>query len=152
LGRIEKSIVIKASPEKVWKTLALDRLPEWNKGFQDELKSVEYTSEIRIPKDKLKAGATAQGISKKGESKFNFEISESLENEKMTYHFSFGKLARVNVIYILKPVEEGTKLSYSIDYQMSWGIFGKALGKLATAGGDKEVEKDLERFKNIMEK
>ena len=154
LGRIEKSIEIRVPPENVWEMLALDRLPEWNKGFQDELKSVEYTSEVHTIKDKLRVGATAHGISKKqGESiKFIFEITESLENEKMAYHFSFGKMARVSVIYDLEAVEEGTKLAYSIDYEMSWGIFGKMLGKLATAGGEKEVERDLERFKSILEK
>ena len=29
MGRIEKSIEIKASPERGWEMLALDRLPEW---------------------------------------------------------------------------------------------------------------------------
>jgi len=42
LGRIEKSIEIKAPPEKVWEMLALDRLLEWNVGYS-ELKNVEYT-------------------------------------------------------------------------------------------------------------
>jgi len=154
LGRMEKSIEIKASPEKVWETLALDRLTEWNEGFQKNLKSVEYTSKVRTPRDKLRVGATANGISKKnGESaQFNFEITESLDNEKMTYRFSFGKMARVQVSNILKPIENGTKLTYIIDYEMSWGILGKTLFKLLSVGGDKEIERDLERFKNIAEK
>ncbi len=33
LGRVEKSIVIKAPPEKVWEMLAFERLPEWDEGF-----------------------------------------------------------------------------------------------------------------------
>jgi len=155
LGRVETSIEIKASPEKVWEMLALDRLPEWNEGFQKSVKSVEYTSEVRKPKDKLRVGASAQGIPKKeGESvKFDFEITESLENEKMAYQFSFPMMgARVHVTNILEPIDEGTKLRYVIDYKMSWGILGKMVGKLATIGGGNEVERDLERFKSILEK
>jgi carbon monoxide dehydrogenase subunit G len=154
LAKIEKSIEIKASPEKVWKMLALDRLIEWNKGFKEDLKSVEYTSEVHTSEDKLRVGASAHGISKKdGESiKFNFEITESLEKEKMAYRFSFGKLAKVFVTYLLESVGEGTKLTYLINYEMSWGILGKMLGKVATMGGEKDVERDLERFKSILEK
>jgi carbon monoxide dehydrogenase subunit G len=152
LGRVEKSIEIRAPPEKVWEMLALDRLLEWNEGWQKSLKSVEYISEVRTVEDKLRVGAYAHGIPKKQGEPTSFEIAESLENEKMAYSFLVGKLARVLVTYLLKPVEKGTKLTYSIDYEMSWGIFGKMLGRLAVIGGDKEVERDLERFKSILEK
>jgi len=50
MARVEKSIEIKAPPEKVWEILALDRMPEWMFG---ELK-VQYTSDVRTPKDKYK--------------------------------------------------------------------------------------------------
>jgi len=63
MGRIEKSIEIRAPPEKVWEMLALDRLPEWM-GPKGELKSVEYTSEVRTPEDKYRVGASAHVIEK----------------------------------------------------------------------------------------
>jgi len=44
LVRIEKTIEIKASPEKVWEMLALDSWTEWMEGW----KSVEYTSGVHI--------------------------------------------------------------------------------------------------------
>ena len=72
LGRVEKSIEIKASPEKVWEMLAFDRLPEWNEEWGER---VEYTSKVHVPKDKYRVGATAQGIPKKrGDSFCNFKI------------------------------------------------------------------------------
>jgi hypothetical protein len=62
VGRIEKSIVIKATPEKVWEMLAFDRLSEWGEGFGEGLgERVEYTSEVTTFKDKYRVGATAQG-------------------------------------------------------------------------------------------
>ena len=40
MGRIEKSIEIKAAPDKVWEMLALDRLIEWSEGFKGDLKRI----------------------------------------------------------------------------------------------------------------
>ena len=59
LGRVEKSIEIKAPPEKVWEMLALDRLLEWEEGYQKDIESVEYTSEVSTPEDKYEVGARA---------------------------------------------------------------------------------------------
>ena len=42
MTRVEKSIEIRAPPEKVWEMLALDRASEWNEG---PMKNVEYTTE-----------------------------------------------------------------------------------------------------------
>jgi uncharacterized protein YndB with AHSA1/START domain len=71
--RIEKAIEIRAAPEKVWEMLALDRLPEWTEGLQE---SVEYTSEVRVPKDKYRVGAyTRTNIKMAGT--IDFEIMET---------------------------------------------------------------------------
>jgi uncharacterized protein YndB with AHSA1/START domain len=34
LGSIELSIEIKASPEKIWEMLTIDRFPEWEEGYK----------------------------------------------------------------------------------------------------------------------
>jgi len=148
LGRVERSIEIRAPPEKVWEMLPLDRLPEWGAGYKGELKSVEYTSEIRTPEDKLRVGASAHGIPKKqGESiKTNFEITESLENEKITYRL-YGRYHAL-VTHILEPVEKGTKMTYVVDYEMPWGILGKIIEPLFR----REFDRDLKNFKSILEK
>jgi uncharacterized membrane protein len=148
LGRIENSIEITAPPEKVWEMLPLDRLPEWVEGYKGELKSVEYTSEVRTPKDKLRVGASAHGIPKKQGKpiKFNFEITESLENEKITYRL-YGNY-RAFVTHILKPLEKGTKMTHIIDYEMPWSILGKILEPLFFRRlMRKEFERDLQNFK-----
>jgi len=78
LARFEKSIEIRASPEKVWEMLALDRMPEWMDVA--EVKSAKYISEVRIPEDKYKVGATAHIIEKRWE--YDLEITESLKKRK----------------------------------------------------------------------
>jgi len=148
LGRIEKSIEIKAPPEKVWEVLALDRWSEWMDGWKDG----EYTSEVRKPKDKYRVGALAHITEHAARTriKYDFEITESLENEKIT--FRSKSMGYTLITYILKPVEEGTKLTYAMDYEMPWGILGKFLGKLGHGSGEKKVEKELKNLKSILEK
>jgi len=147
LGRIEKSIEIKASPEKVWEMLALDRLPEWN----EEYGNVKYASEVRNPEDKYRIGASSH-TSMKGAGAIDFEITDSLKNEKMTFRM-MGKRANNTVItYALKPVDDGTKFAYVMTYELPWGILGKGLGKLLKGTLEKEGEKALEKLKSILEK
>ena len=151
MGRIEKSVEIKASPEKVWEMLALDRWSEW----MDEMKSSEYISEVRTPEDKYRVGASAHITWKRGPPKEqDDEITESLENEKITYHVKkSGTNQLMGIItYILEPVEEGTKLTYAIDYEMPWGIFGKFSEPLLKGIGERQLGKSLEKLKSILEK
>ena len=144
MGRIEKSIEIKAPPEKVWEMFAFDRHPEWN----EEYKSAEYTSEVRTSEDKYRVGASAHITSKQEE--IDVEITESLENEKVT--FRSESKGYTLATYILEPLEDGTRLTYAIDYEMPLGTLGKFLDKLGGKSGEKKVEKELERLKSILEK
>jgi len=154
LGRIEKSIQIRAPPEKVWEMLAFDRQPEWMGGGEG-LKSAEYTSKVRTPKDKYRVGASAHLVTKDAEE-LDFEITESLENEKITCRGSqkVRGLGNITVIltYSLRPTEAGTEITFLDDYKMS-SILGKILDKLfAQRMGEKEAEKSLEKLKSILEK
>ena len=115
MGGIEKSIEIKAPREKVWRMLALDRLPEWN----EEYGNVKYTSEVRNPEDKYSVGARSH-TKMKGAGEIDFEITDSLE-----------KRANNTVMtYALKPVDDGTKFAYVMTYELPWGILGKGLDRL----------------------
>jgi predicted ester cyclase len=58
----------------------------------------------------------------------------------------------MTITYILEPAEEGTKLTYGMDYEMPWGILGKGLDKLGHGSGEKTVEKELDKLKSILEK
>ena len=156
MGRVEKSIEIKAPPEKIWEMLAIDRHKEWDEEMQKNLKSLEYTSEVRTPKDKYKVGTSGHmSIKGMGGGEFDFEITESLENEKITYHLKKSKTNQSVAIMtlILEPIEKGTKFTCVFDYKMPWGLFGKFLDKLfARRMEEKHLEKCLEMLKSILEK
>jgi len=146
LVRIEKSIEIKASPEKVWEMLAFDKAVEWMEGW----KSVQYISEVHTPKDKYRAGTSAHITD---HVKYDLEITESLENKKMAYRSKgIGGRVTMTVTHILEPVEDGTKFTLVCDYEMPWWskwLPGKMLGQRGTG---KVMEKSLKKLKSILEK
>ena len=152
MGRVEKSIEIRAPPEKVWEMLALDRFPEWEEGYKEDLKNIEYTSEVKTPKDKYRVGLSAH-LDIKGEGEMDLEITESLENEKITYHLAGGSFTKHLILrFLLEPVEEETKFTYAVDYELSWGIFGKFLEKsFIKRMIEKGVDKASQNLKGILE-
>ena len=149
---MEGSIEIKAPPERVWEMLALDRLPEWMDEM--ELESGKYTSKVLTPEDKYRVGATAHITEEhmiwKAAEEYDLEITESLENEKMTVH-SKGKYT-YTITYILKPVDEGTRLTLAGDFVVPGVILGKALGGLLRSAGEKQGERALKKLKSILER
>ena len=84
----------------------------------------------------------------------NLEITDSLENEKIVYHLVGGKFTKdLTLTFLLDPLEEGTKFTYGVDYEVSWGILGKLLDKLfAQREVKKGIEKALDNLKGILEK
>ena len=156
MGRIEKSIIIKAPPEKVWEMLAFDRQLEWDEDSRKNTKSIEYTSEVNTPEDKYRVGATVhtnmEGI---GMGEFDYKITESIENEKLTFH---GKKSGTNkptgrMTYDLNPIEEGTRFTLIFEYEMPYGFFGKLIERVGGKRmGEKHQEKTLEQLKTILEK
>jgi carbon monoxide dehydrogenase subunit G len=122
LVRIEKSVEIKAQPEKVWEMLALDRMPEWM-----YWKSVAFISEVGTPEDKYRVGASARVAEK--HAKYDLEITESLENEKIMYSSKgiAGGISHLALTYTLKPVEGGTGVTYACAC-WGWGIICSICG------------------------
>lgn len=82
MGRIEKSIEIRASSEKVWEMLALDKWSEWQVGHFLDTKNMKFTSEVNTPEDKYRVGTSAYPSA---HPKADFKVTESFENEKITY-------------------------------------------------------------------
>lgn len=152
LGRVETSIDIHASPKQVWELLALDRWSEWQVGrgftsFQIK-EGVTFTSGVNSPEDKYRVGASAQPTTY---DQLTFKVTESLTNEKITYLIEEpGRKSTTTLV--LKPIKNGTKLTYAVDYEMPWGTFGKFLEKVfAKRMGERQLEKSLETLKSILE-
>jgi uncharacterized membrane protein len=150
MTRIEKSILIKAPPEKIWEMMAWDRVPEW----MDGMKSAEYTSEVSTLEDKLEVGATAHTVLQYAGIKVENELenTECIVNEKSSYRSVSGDMTTFGSM-ILEPIEEGTKVKFITDYELPYSILGKIVDKLfVQREGEKGVEESLEKLKNILEK
>jgi uncharacterized protein YndB with AHSA1/START domain len=153
LGGVETSIEIKAPPEKVWEMLALDRFPEWQvgSGFSSlhVEEGVKFTSEVNTPEDKYRVGASARPTTY---DQLTFKVTESLKNEKIAYLIEEpGRESTITIV--LEPVEEGTRLTYSVSYEMPWGVFGKFIEKLFKGKFVRQLEVEiLGKLKSILEK
>jgi len=130
----------------------LDRWSEWQVvsgiGSLQIEKGVKFTSEVNTPEDKYRVGASARPTTY---DKLTFKVTESLEDEKITYLVEEpGRESTITLV--LEPVEDGTKLTHAVSYEMPWGIFGKFLEKLfAKRIGEGQLEKSLEKLKSILE-
>jgi len=146
LGRIEKSIEIKAHPEKVWEMLALDRFDEWQVGHMPT-KNIKFKSEMHTPEDKYRVGATAYSSD---QPEIEFEITESQENEKITYRVKESNM-KMDISAVLETVDEGTKMTYIIDTELK-SFLMRVVGKLFAGMGKSEMDKSIEKLKSILEK
>jgi len=133
--------------------LAFDRFLEWS----DMMESVECPSEVNTPEDKYRVDATAQGIPKKpGDDYCRYEITESLENEKIKFR-AWEKTKYIGTLsmftsFSLEPVGTDTKVTYETESEKFLGIFGKFLEKLyLRRWAEKQMQNALENLKNILE-
>jgi len=144
ITRIEKSIEINASPEKIWKMTGWEKLPEWHTDW----KTVEWTS-----KDKNKVGSTLHltGETAGVKADMDLEVTEIMENKKVAWRTIRGNITGFGSI-TLTPTESGTKFSEVIDYELPYSVLGKLLDKLRVHKAiDNSYEAALKRLKNMAE-
>jgi coenzyme Q-binding protein COQ10 len=145
MTRIEKSTLIRASPEKIGSIAQFDRLPEW----QAEWKSVEWTSE-----EKNKVGSTLHLVGEVSgfKSEIDLELTEFVENEKAAWRTIGGNMTGIGSM-TFSPVEDGTKFSMVIDYELPYSVLGKLIDKLRVRKAiDKSYDEALKRLKDMAEK
>ena len=137
--------------------VAIDRFREWQEEMrrEDIEKSLQYTSGVSTPKDKYKVGTSGHFYTKEmGMGEIDFEVTESLENQKLTYNMKKSGTNQTMGITtsILEPIKEGTKFTCVFDYTMPWGVLGKLLDKLTYGETEKTVEKWCKNLKSVLEK
>ncbi|MFH0748525.1 MAG: SRPBCC family protein [Candidatus Bathyarchaeota archaeon] len=150
MGRIEKSIDIQVSPEKIWEMLALDRYLEWE-GFV--IIGVKYTSEVCLPPDKYHLSSPVHGVKKhKG---FDLEVAECFENTKIMYRSKdpFSQWGNIYMIvtYTLTPTETGTRLTLRLDCSLSRGILGKIIDVIYQKIRERDTARQLKKLKVLLE-
>jgi hypothetical protein len=80
------------------------------------------------------------------------ELDIKYKNERVAWRTISGDIAMFGTI-TLRPVDEGTKLTYTINYELPYSILGKVIDKLKIRQTiEKGMTKSLQDLKNRVEK
>lgn len=144
MGRVEKSIEINASPEKIWSLINWNKVPE----FYESIKKVEWTSDPKMQK-----GSTVHVYNEMAGVKGEFDavITEWVENERVKWRTIKGNGPGV-FLATLSPSGEGFKITTSFDYKLPYSIIGKLMDRLRVRKAmEAEAEKALQKMKDASE-
>ena len=144
MTRIEKSIEIKASAEKIFPLIDWDGWLKW----YDPFKKVEWTS-----KDTHKLGSTVHvTIELAGlKSAWDGETTEYIENEKIAWRSIGGGITGFGS-NSLSPVKGAVKVTLMMDYDLPYSLLGKMIDKLRFHKAvDKSYETGLKKLKAMAE-
>jgi len=145
MTRIEKSIEINASPEKVWTFVNWDYVPE----MFESVKKVEWTSE-----EHNKLGSTLHFTSSMAgiNNEADAEITEWTTNEKASWRTTSGNPTMLFTA-TLAPTRNGTTVTFVVDYEVPYSVLGKIIDKLRIHKGmEKDGENALKKMKAMAEK
>jgi carbon monoxide dehydrogenase subunit G len=131
---ITKTIEIEVSPEKAFAFLLdKEKMNEASKGFSQ----FEYTS-----KGPVGVGTTMHYVTGSGNStmEFDSEVIEFVKNEKFVSHTIAAGKFKGTASFTLEPTTKGTKVTYSMDYEMPYSVLGKLIDKVSV---HKKMEKGI---------
>ena len=144
--KIQRSIEIKAPPEKIW-PLMIE--PEKILKWFNLLQKFEYTG------DKRDGVGTTFYYEEKSSGqlmKLNYMVTEWVENEKLAFNVTSGSLKKDDQVWSIDTVPSGSRFTMYEDLEMPMGIIGKIIGTLF--GGmmiGKNMEKILANLKRLAE-
>jgi uncharacterized protein YndB with AHSA1/START domain len=144
--KVQRSIGIAASPEKVWPFLVE---PEKILKWFNLLRKFEYTGEKRSG-----VGATFYYEEKSGGQlmKMNYKITELVTNKKIAFGVISGSLKKDDQVWSLEEISGGCRFTMFEDLEMPMGIFGKIIGALfGEMMIGKNIEKILANLKKLAE-
>jgi len=144
MARIEKSVEINASPEKIWPLIQPEKMPEWYKPF----KRVEWTS-----KEKYKEGSTFRFVAEfsgmKTES--DAEMTSVIPNKEGIWRTTSGPYTNI-ASAVLRPSGNATIATFSMDYELPYSILGKLIDKLRFHKAiEKSFDEGTKKLKEIAE-
>lgn len=143
--KIEKSIEIAASPEKIYSKGVWEKILEWHSGFN----TVEWTSE-----EKNKVGSTLHVTGEVAgiKAEVDIEITEWRDNEMVAWRTLRGSIKGSGSASMV-PTKFGTKYTVVIEYQLPYSIFGKIIDRMNVHKTIEKICDDaLKKLKEEVEK
>jgi uncharacterized protein YndB with AHSA1/START domain len=135
--KVQRSVEIKAPPEKVWPWLTE---PEKIMKWFTLLRKFEYTGEQRSG-----VGTTFYYEEKSGGQllKMNYKIIEWEENSKIAFGVISGSLKKDDQVWSIERTPTGSRFTMFEDLEMPMGIIGKFIGALF---GQMMIGKNMEKI------
>ncbi len=144
--KVEKTIDIAATPEKIWPFLVdPEKIPKWF----DSFKKCEFKSE------KHSGVGTQYYVEEKVPGplrKINFEATVWNNNKNLTLEMTSGKnINSYEINWRLQQDQSHTQFHFREEVGMPFGLIGKILGVLGQNTADKMVEEMLIKLKSLSE-
>ena len=144
--KVEKSIEIAASPEKVWPFLAeSEKVRQW----YFPLQRFEYIGELqghqatRLHFEEKVAGQVM---------KLNCEVTGWQENKRVAFRMMSGNVMKsYQERWTLEPIPSGTRFTFMEEGELPYWIVGQILGLFVKASSVTTVGKMLARLKALAE-
>ena len=145
MARIRRAIEINIAPDQVFNYIKdLENMPEW----MPSCKSHKITSEQRHG-----VGTTTHCVMEQAGRIIEWDsvVTEYVENEKMVWHCD--KPSKNDGIFEFEPTEKGTRVTFTMDYDLPYSILGMIIDKLKVSKAiEKNVDEGLTKLKEIIEK
>jgi uncharacterized protein YndB with AHSA1/START domain len=145
--RVERSVDIAASPEKIWPFLVEpEKILKWVTTF----KKFEYTSEQRSG-----VGTPIYVEEKVGPTplmKMDFKAREWVENVRLAYSITSGSgVKRYEISENIEGSSAGSKFTFMENVELPWGIVGKLLGSVGRRTAEGHLRECLVKLKRLVE-
>lgn len=134
MTRLERSVIINATPEKIFSFVSSERM---NEVWGDEMIG-KWVTKGPVRVGTIGRFQTRGSIANFGE--LTGEVTEFETNKKMTMRSkdAKGKMDSTDTI-ILEPATKGTKTTYVTQYKVPYSVFGKLIDKV-------KISKDMEKM------
>jgi len=144
--RVQRSIEIVASPEKIWPFLVEpEKILQWCITFQ----KFEYTG-----KQRSGVGTPLYVEEKAGGPlmKLNFAVTDWADNERLAFHMTSGTFVKsYDQSWTVESLPPGSRFTFREQVEMPFGIIGKLLGLIGQRNSEAHVGEMLAKLKSLAE-
>ena len=99
-------------------------------------------------------GRTAHYVGKAGgsQAEWDMETTEFVKNKKVSARTIGVSKFKMSALWTLEPTAKGTKLTYSMDYELPYSLLGKVVDKVRVGKViEKQQSQTLENIKKALE-
>ena len=144
--KVERSTDIAAPPERVYEVVMNPRcLEDWV--------TIHHHLEDAPDGELAKGSELTQCLKLAGQKfKVHWEVVEDDCPRRVVWEGKGPVRSKARVIYELEPNGEGTRFSYTNEYDLPGGMVGRIAGRSVSRVATKETDATLQRLKRLIEK